>query len=230
MKLLVTGAQGQVDCETATDPTTGLGLYGNLDCLEKGDKIFLLALGDRDPSKCEGANSAYANIAGFDVGAADSCYYKSTQDSFQANPMYPNMYTVQKIGKLPKDINNADQKDWFQLHDGTWSGSDNSALHREGYRHQITLDMGVNAQYMMNSFGSSADLTSANGPDLTAHPDVKASIYKFYPPSLDTTESDGYNYVAECSNRGLCNQDEGLCECFTGFTGADCGTINSLTE
>lgn len=48
-------------------------------------------------------------------------------------------------------------------------------------------------------------------------------LYKFF-PSTDST----YTYVAECSNRGLCNKDSGLCECFNGYTNDDCSSQNSL--
>merc|ERR1712098_970338 len=37
-----------------------------------------------------------------------------------------------------------------------------------------------------------------------------------------TTEND------ECSHRGLCNHDEGLCECFTGYTHDDCSMQDAL--
>jgi len=32
----------------------------------------------------------------------------------------------------------------------------------------------------------------------------------------------------ECSHRGLCNHDEGLCECFTGYTHDDCSRQDAL--
>merc|ERR1711964_101661 len=32
----------------------------------------------------------------------------------------------------------------------------------------------------------------------------------------------------ECSHRGLCNHDEGLCECFTGYTHDDCSMQDAL--
>jgi hypothetical protein len=48
-------------------------------------------------------------------------------------------------------------------------------------------------------------------------------IYKFFP-----NENSNYEYVAQCSNRGLCNNEEGLCECFGGYTGDACQIQASL--
>lgn len=43
---------------------------------------------------------------------------------------------------------------------------------------------------------------------------------KLYKMTLDTTYA--YEYVAECSNRGLCNTFEGICECFDKYSGLAC--------
>lgn len=48
-------------------------------------------------------------------------------------------------------------------------------------------------------------------------------LYKFFPSTASS-----YTYVSECSNRGICNQDAGLCECFNGYTDDDCSSQNSL--
>jgi hypothetical protein len=197
----VAGAQGQVDCETALDWSNGSPKYSNYDCLNKGDKIFLIALGTQT-SKTK--TYTHKNIAGHTTG--DSYFYESTANSLMANPLYPNMYTVEKIGKEVKNPNAADQGNLGELH-------------AESYRQQITLNMGVNTQYMK---------PPAEADD--NFPGVLATIYKFHPPALNSTGTTGYNYVGECSNRGICDSDSGVCECFTGFTGQNCGVINSLAE
>jgi hypothetical protein len=44
-----------------------------------------------------------------------------------------------------------------------------------------------------------------------------------------TEEDETYDYVTECSNRGYCNRDEGLCECFHGYTNDNCDTQSALS-
>jgi len=53
--------------------------------------------------------------------------------------------------------------------------------------------------------------------------DTSFFLYKFFPASDST-----YTYVSQCSNRGICNHDSGLCECFHGYTNDDCSSQNSL--
>ena len=67
-------------------------------------------------------------------------------------------------------------------------------------RTEIVLDMGINFGHLAN-----------------------ASAYKFYPPS-------GASWAKECSDRGNCNTDSGLCECFTGYTHDDCSVQNTLAK
>jgi len=48
-------------------------------------------------------------------------------------------------------------------------------------------------------------------------------VWKFFPAAAST-----YQYVAPCSNRGICNTDTGVCQCFPGYTTDSCSTQNSL--
>lgn len=50
------------------------------------------------------------------------------------------------------------------------------------------------------------------------------NIYKFFPTTAST-----YNYVASCSNRGICDNSVGTCSCFPGYTNDDCSVQNSIS-
>jgi len=82
-----------------------------------------------------------------------------------------------------------------------------TAENSEAHPFQIVLDGGVNAGY-----------TSGTG--------VSASVYKFIPPA----GAAAYNYVGECSNRGICDSTLGVCTCFAGYTSDNCGTQNALAH
>ncbi len=78
----------------------------------------------------------------------------------------------------------------------------------EQYRYQIVLDYGMNARY----------------PLATADSDNDARIFKFTPPTAAVT------WVAQCSNRGICDGGSGICQCFPGYSGDDCSTMNALAQ
>jgi len=43
-----------------------------------------------------------------------------------------------------------------------------------------------------------------------------------------TVNTQSYEYVSECSNRGLCNAEEGVCECFAGYTNDNCNLQSAV--
>lgn len=46
-----------------------------------------------------------------------------------------------------------------------------------------------------------------------------------------TPENEGsYEYVSQCSNRGLCDSTSGICQCFSGYTGVDCSLQDALAS
>jgi len=44
------------------------------------------------------------------------------------------------------------------------------------------------------------------------------------------TEEGSYEYVSQCSNRGLCDNTSGICQCFSGYTGFDCSIQSALSN
>mmetsp|Transcript_25885 Transcript_25885/g.57316 ORF Transcript_25885/g.57316 Transcript_25885/m.57316 type:complete len:736 (+) Transcript_25885:55-2262(+) len=83
----------------------------------------------------------------------------------------------------------------------------------EMIRNQIVLDYSMNANFVWD--GGNAVTT-----------DTAAVMYKFYPPAA----AEAYTYAGECSMRGLCNADTGLCACFPGYSSDNCGKVNSLSN
>ena len=53
------------------------------------------------------------------------------------------------------------------------------------------------------------------------HPEF--DVYKFMPDKRST-----YTFVAECSNRGICDEDFGSCKCFKGYTRDACAIQSTL--
>jgi hypothetical protein len=77
--------------------------------------------------------------------------------------------------------------------------------------HMITTDISTN-------WGVAVDNNRISN---TVNPQFH--VYKFVPAAQST-----YNYVNECSNRGLCDRDAGVCKCFGGYTGDSCSDQSSL--
>jgi hypothetical protein len=71
----------------------------------------------------------------------------------------------------------------------------------------------------------------------TAVTGATAALYKFvngnalgFTGSIVTEQANDatFQYVSQCSNRGACNHETGLCECYSGYTNDNCDTQNAL--
>jgi EGF-like domain len=65
---------------------------------------------------------------------------------------------------------------------------------------------------------------------VTEDPTNSVDVAEVFPPTNSANNPDTIinavsgeaHFPAECANRGLCNRDSGICECFPGYTGAGC--------
>jgi len=81
------------------------------------------------------------------------------------------------------------------------------------------------------NYKDGSGLACTDAPETAS--ESRASIYKVnnangYKPIIVTESSVGetYQYVSQCSNRGVCSLEFGICGCFTGYSGITCGTQN----
>jgi EGF-like domain len=77
----------------------------------------------------------------------------------------------------------------------------------------ITLDRAVPFTTVVDPFTGRVDFTQP------------APIFKFTPAPLN---KGSYVYAGECSTRGLCNRETGICKCFKGYTNDNCNTQSAL--
>lgn len=230
------GWTGQVDCESTLNVanawgSTAINLNNGgttplLDCLEKDDYVMFINIGANSSTSVVSKTPPVMNAATtiWPISSAN------LQD-FNSNPIYPNMYKVAKISREHKTAQC----------DDPIAGQPARCETSEMYRHQIVLDKSLNTKYYY------AGMDQAEN--------TQAAIFKFYPPSATKEKYAKYctsrskcvtvtagvssgvvypdpsihsTYAGECSNRGNCNQATGICECYNGYTGDNCGIQNSL--
>jgi len=128
------------------------------------------------------------------------------------NPPHINLYTAQRLihSDILFSVNQRFQHVKVSNTNPKW-GKGYDPL--QYMTHSITTDFSTNW---------AASVASVVGPSVLEGPSIYR-VYKFFPAAVST-----YNYVAECSNRGICDASAGTCKCFPGYTSDDCSEQSSI--
>ena len=125
-------------------------------------------------------------------------------ENTKANPSFLNMYTATSIRRQRDEELGTISSEYSQFN--TTLDDNRGNLTARYRKNVITTDLNTNWAQDASGF---------------AH----FHVYKFIP-----AEETSYHYISECSNRGLCNTFEGLCECFHGYTSDDCSVQDTISQ
>ena len=120
------------------------------------------------------------------------------------NPEYLNMYTIKRLHTTPT----------------------REHFHPVAFERYFYPTDFPKASYLYNYDFYNAHIITTDLTTNWAHSITGSAIFRIYKftPSLDST----YKYISECSNRGICNTYDGICDCFSGYTGEACTDQNAL--
>jgi len=148
------------------------------------------------------------------------------------NPFHINLYTAKKVytKRYSKSVTELGELAGAQAEIN--SGPNSLSVH--GHAYGIGYHVHTNGRRIPLA-GNVTDYNSAHYGTHTIVTDLSTNwgtaigsqprfhVYKFFPSAAST-----YNYVAECSNRGICDTSSGVCTCFPGYSHDDCSQQNSL--
>jgi hypothetical protein len=142
------------------------------------------------------------------VGNVNVADYAATR--FAYNPPYINLYKAEKLYSKSAD---------FSMYDlfGASTAANGITFTPSGVDATSAASTGINRIVSDISTNWASSLVGKG----TTHPIFQ--LYKFIPAA-----SSSYNYVDECSNRGICDYTTGVCSCFPGYSNDACQEQNSL--
>jgi len=181
-------------------------------CLSKGDYIMLPdgGWGDFDNG---GTANTYDNAAGATGMTSHMDPINPVEKTAGAGNVAGVSNTLDYSGHIYEIV-----KIWTAPFTGTTATSED--------RFRITVDKPIpwdGSQKIVAAVQTSDSFTPTTAMGINP-------IFKF---DTETATMDGnkptyYEYVSECSNKGICNAKTALCECFKGYTKADCGTQSAF--
>jgi hypothetical protein len=198
--------------DTSCENQPGVGSARNHVCVEKGDKLFVL-------DSCWGVGDLGAATTNpFFGGPALANCATSNSPNYHTG----NLYTVTKVYTQPL-LSAASIDDPTDTVDATTTPSDK--------RYVDTYVIEVNANFGWEGpkgdpENSNLSAAGANRDDTWSDNTGIVTLFHFTPPAIGDVNR--YEYVSQCSNRGVCRTDLGVCQCFKGYTNDDCGTQNAL--
>ena len=184
-------------------------------CLSKGDKVFLF----NNRVDADG-NTGYGDE---DIGTAGDETPGLTDAEVEQSATAGNMYEVVKVGVNPMSANTATTEDrYYFVVDKVinWNGAATAA--RSTSRDANDRTATGNGQDPFEQIW----MSHLNLPSVGVTMAQKVGLQMIV--KFDTSSAESYEYVAQCSGRGLCN--EGNCECFAGYTGDNCNLQSALAS
>jgi len=143
----------------------------------------------------------------------------------EENPPHINLYTAEKLYQKQYKYSQKNFGDAPTVFPGEGTYFDQDKVDMDFETYTIVPDFSTNwaSGSIDDSRAFKKKISDRKTDDDFNTKSGEFQFYKFYP-----ARESSYNYVAQCSNRGICQEDSGVCECFNGYTGDSCSEQNSL--